>query len=44
MTFANSAGVRQLELSASHHNVGAIRFYKRHGFKQVGRIPAALIE
>lgn len=44
MAFAKSEGVRQLELNVSHHNAGAIRFYERHGFEQVGRIPAALIE
>jgi ribosomal protein S18 acetylase RimI-like enzyme len=44
MDYARSEGVRQLELNVNHHNVAAIRFYERHGFEQVGRIPAALIE
>lgn len=44
MAFAKSEGVRQLELNVSDHNAEAIRFYERHGFEQVGRIPAALIE
>ncbi|SET99060.1 GNAT family N-acetyltransferase [Paracoccus homiensis] len=42
--FALGNGIRQLELNVSDHNVHAIRFYKRHGFEQVGRIPRALIE
>lgn len=44
IAYAKNAGVRQLELNVSHDNTGAIRFYERYGFEQVGRIPAALIE
>lgn len=43
-SFAKGAGVRQLELNVSEHNIGAIRFYERHGFTAVGRIPQALID
>ena len=43
-SFAVANGVRQLELNVSDHNVTAIRFYERHGFEQVGRVPRALIE
>ncbi len=42
--FAVENGVRQLELNVSDHNAPAIRFYERHGFEQVGRVPRALIE
>ncbi|GLK63596.1 GNAT family N-acetyltransferase [Paracoccus kondratievae] len=42
--FARQIGVRQLELNVNHSNARAIRFYERHGFETVGRIPAATIE
>lgn len=44
MDFAKEGGVRQLELNVNHTNARAIRFYERHGFEMVGRIPAALID
>ena len=44
MSFAKEVGVRQLELNVNHTNNRAIRFYERHGFEMVGKIPAALID
>ena len=44
MHFARNDGRRQLELNVNHTNARAIRFYQRHGFKTVGKIPAALID
>ena len=44
MGFAKEGGVRQLELHVNHTNARAIRFYERHGFERVGKIPAALID
>lgn len=44
MDFAKEGGVRQLELNVNHTNARAIRFYERHGFERVGKIPAALID
>ena len=44
MSFAKEVGVRQLELNVNHTNARAIRFYERHGFERVGKIPAALID
>ena len=44
MDFAKEDGVRQLELNVNHTNARAIRFYERHGFERVGKIPAALID
>jgi ribosomal protein S18 acetylase RimI-like enzyme len=32
-------GVEQLKLTVNADNTGAIRFYERHGFRTVGRIP-----
>ncbi|MGO4439069.1 GNAT family N-acetyltransferase [Rhizobium sp. RAF56] len=40
---ARAAGIRQLELDASADNPAAIRFYARHGFVEIGRIPAGLL-
>ncbi|WP_051441006.1 GNAT family N-acetyltransferase [Ensifer sp. WSM1721] len=36
---ARDCGVLQLELAVSAENSAAIRFYERHGFVEVGRIP-----
>ena len=44
MGFAKEGGVRQFELNVNHTNARAIRFYERHGFERVGKIPAALID
>lgn len=43
MDFAKESGLRQLELNVNQTNIRAIRFYERHGFQTMGRIPAALI-
>lgn len=40
---ARTAGIRQLELSASVDNPAAQRFYRREGFVEIGRIPGALL-
>ncbi|WP_411755983.1 GNAT family N-acetyltransferase, partial [Sinorhizobium meliloti] len=32
-------GVLQLELAVNAENSAAMRFYQRHGFVEVGRIP-----
>lgn len=44
MDFARQSGIRQIELEVSDHNAGAIRFYERHGFTQIGRLPGAIID
>lgn len=44
MDFAKEGGVCQIELTVNHTNARAIRFYERHGFEKVGKIPAALID
>jgi ribosomal protein S18 acetylase RimI-like enzyme len=36
---ARDHGVLQLELAVNAQNSAAIRFYQRHGFVEVGRIP-----
>jgi ribosomal protein S18 acetylase RimI-like enzyme len=40
---AREAGIRQLELAVSGENPAAIRFYRREGFTDVGRIEAGTI-
>ncbi|MBP1858440.1 GNAT family N-acetyltransferase [Rhizobium herbae] len=40
---ARVAGIRQLELAVSAENPTAIRFYRREGFAEVGRIPGGTI-
>lgn len=40
---APSLGVRQLELHVSGENGAAIGFYRRAGFAEVGRLPAAFV-
>ncbi|OBZ94311.1 acetyltransferase [Pararhizobium polonicum] len=40
---ARAAGIRQLELAVSAENPAAIRFYKREGFEQAGRIAGGTI-
>ncbi len=40
---AREIGIRQLELTVSAENPAAIRFYRREGFVDVGRIPRALL-
>ncbi|MGO6747601.1 N-acetyltransferase family protein [Rhizobium ruizarguesonis] len=42
--FAKDEGILQLELEVSAENPGAIRFYQREGFAEVGRIPGGLLE
>lgn len=41
---ARSIGVRLLELSVSARNPAAHRFYLRHGYDAVGRIPGGILE
>jgi RimJ/RimL family protein N-acetyltransferase len=40
---ARLLGVRQLELTVSADNPTAIRFYRREGFIDIGRIPAGFV-
>ena len=40
---ARKSGIRQLELAVSVENEGAIRFYRRAGFAEVGRIPGGYL-
>ena len=40
---ALEAGIRQLELAVSGENPAAIRFYRREGFTEAGRIEAGTI-
>lgn len=42
--FAGDEGILQLELAVSAENPGAIGFYHREGFSEVGRIPGGLLE
>jgi len=44
MEHARTIGIRQLELAVSVENPAAIRFYARHGFSEIGRIPGAFRE
>ncbi|MDR6670155.1 GNAT family N-acetyltransferase [Rhizobium sp. 1399] len=39
---AKSIGIQQLELTVSAEVARALRFYERHGFEAVGRVPNAL--
>ena len=41
---ARGEGILQLELAVSAENPGAIRFYLREGFSEVGRIPSGLLD
>lgn len=43
VTHARALGVTQLELSVAADNPRAVRFYKRHGFRQEGRLPNAVM-
>lgn len=43
VAFARERGVLQLELQVSAENDVAIRLYRRQGFAEIGRIPAALL-
>lgn len=40
---ARAAGIRQVELHVSVENPGAVAFYRRSGFREVGRLPAAFV-
>jgi RimJ/RimL family protein N-acetyltransferase len=40
---ARKAAIRQLELAVSVENKGAVRFYQRAGFAEVGRIPGGYL-
>ncbi|MBM3095017.1 GNAT family N-acetyltransferase [Ensifer sp. T173] len=42
--FARGEGVLQLELAVNAENPAALRFYRRHGFIEVGRIPCGLLD
>jgi len=42
--FAKGEGILQLELAVSAENQGAIGFYHREGFSEVGRIPGGLLD
>ncbi|MFK0334853.1 GNAT family N-acetyltransferase [Rhizobium sp. NPDC090275] len=42
--YARQHGIRQLELTASAENPGAINFYRNAGFIQAGLIPAGVLE
>ncbi|WP_298821110.1 GNAT family N-acetyltransferase [uncultured Roseibium sp.] len=41
---ARVLGIQQLELSASAENLPALRFYRREGFVEAGRIPGGFIQ
>ncbi|HEV7254852.1 MAG TPA: GNAT family N-acetyltransferase [Mesorhizobium sp.] len=40
---ARQIGIWQVELTASAENPAALRFYGRHGFQEVGRIPGGFL-
>lgn len=40
---ARDIGIRQLELSVSAENPAAIRFYRKQGFSEFGRIPGGTL-
>jgi len=40
---ARDRGIRQLELAVSVENPAAIRFYRREGFTDIGRIPGGFL-
>jgi RimJ/RimL family protein N-acetyltransferase len=41
---ARKSGIRQLELAVSIENIGAIRFYQRAGFAEIGRFPGGYLD
>ncbi|SCB56211.1 L-amino acid N-acyltransferase YncA [Rhizobium aethiopicum] len=41
---ARDIGIRQLELFVNAENPGAMRFYERQGFVEIGRVPFAVLE
>jgi RimJ/RimL family protein N-acetyltransferase len=43
-TYARSAGILLLELMVSAENDAALRFYRRHGFVEIGRIPSGILD
>lgn len=43
MEHARTMAIRQLELAVNAENEAAIRFYRREGFREIGRIPNALM-
>lgn len=43
LTEASARGIRQVELHVSAENGPALAFYRRSGFSEVGRLPAAFI-
>ncbi|WP_395447700.1 GNAT family N-acetyltransferase [Aminobacter sp. UC22_36] len=40
---ARASGIWQVELAVSAENPAAIRFYRREGFDEIGRIPAGFL-
>lgn len=42
--YARSLGIAQLELAVNAENTVAARFYRRHGFIEVGRIPCGVLD
>ncbi|MBO9136738.1 GNAT family N-acetyltransferase (plasmid) [Rhizobium sp. B230/85] len=42
--YARSLGILQLELAVNAENSPALRFYQRHEFIEIGRIPCGLLE
>lgn len=41
--FAKGEGCRRITLLTDHDNSGAIRFYRRHGFRQSSMVPMRLV-
>ncbi|MEP7453370.1 GNAT family N-acetyltransferase [Phyllobacterium sp. SB3] len=42
--FARGEGILQIELAVNAESLAASRFYQRHGFIEVGRIPGGLLD
>lgn len=42
--YAKNLGILQLELAVNAENAVAVRFYRRHGFVKVGRIPGGVLD
>ncbi|NRP90654.1 hypothetical protein GFPCMMHI_06581 [Ensifer adhaerens] len=42
--YAKRLGILQLELAVNAENSVALRFYQRHGFIEIGRIPGGLLD